>query len=410
MPITLIILLIVLTAIALRKITSIVIPIWTIMAVGAIAVLLFQQITPVQALKAIEPDVMLYLFGVFLISQAAETSGYLEHLTDRLFFHAQTGKRALLIIIFVLGLSAALLMNDTIAIIGTPIILQLCKSHKELTKPLLFALAFAITIGSTVSPIGNPQNLLIAVKGEMASPFLDFFKPLAIPTMINLVITYLFINVIYRRVLNKPIEKPIPKPINNYRTVMLVKISLAIMLILLVTKIITDFSHSPFHLNFSYIALISAVPILFSNQRWTLIKQLDWGTLLFFASTFVLMQSVWNSGFFQSNINSFHIPVTQISVILALSIVLSQFISNVPLVALYLPLLIHHHLPESHLLALAVGSTIAGNLSILGAASNVIIIQNAEKRKAKSFGFLEFIKLGAPLTIINIMVYAYFLY
>ena len=191
---------------------------------------------------------------------------------------------------------------------------------------------------------------------------------------------------------------------------MLVKISLAIMLVLLVAKIITDFTQSPFHLNFSYIALISALPILFSSQRWVLIKQLDWGTLIFFASTFVLMQSVWDSGFFQSNINSFHIPVTHIAVILVLSIVLSQFISNVPLVALYLPLLIHHHLPESHLLALAVGSTIAGNLSILGAASNVIIIQNAEKRKAKGFGFFEFIKLGAPLTIINIMVYAYFLY
>ena len=207
MPVAIIILLIVLTAIALRHIVKIVIPIWTIMAAGAIASILFQQITPLHALTAIEPDVMLYLFGVFLISQAAEESGYLEHLTDKIFFHAHTGKQALLIIIFVLGLSAALLMNDTIAIIGTPIILQLCKSHKKLIKPLLFALAFAITIGSTVSPIGNPQNLLIAVKGEMVSPFLDFIKPLAIPTIINLVIAYLFIYVIYRRILNEPIEK-----------------------------------------------------------------------------------------------------------------------------------------------------------------------------------------------------------
>lgn len=410
MPIAIIILLIVLTTIALRRIVKIIIPIWVIMAAGAVTAILFQQISPLHALTAIEPDVMLYLFGVFLISQAAEESGYLEQLTDKIFFHAHTGKQALIIIIFVLGLSAALLMNDTIAIIGTPIILQLCKSHKKLIKPLLFALAFGITIGSTVSPVGNPQNLLIAVKGEMVSPFLSFIKPLAIPTMINLIIAYLFIYVIYRRILNEPIEKPIPRPINNYRTVMLVKISLAIMLVLLVAKIMTDFIQSPFHLNFSYIALVSALPIIFSSQRWVLIKQLDWGTLIFFASTFVLMQSVWDSGFFQANINYFDIPVTHIAVILVLSIVLSQFISNVPLVALYLPLLLHHHLPESNLLALAVGSTIAGNLSILGAASNVIIIQNAEKRKAKSFGFFEFIKLGAPLTIINIMVYAYFLY
>lgn len=72
---------------------------------------------------------MLYLLGVFFISQAAEESGYLEHLTDQIFYYTNTGKQALLLIVFILGLGAALIMNDTIAIIGTPIILQLCKSH-----------------------------------------------------------------------------------------------------------------------------------------------------------------------------------------------------------------------------------------------------------------------------------------
>lgn len=409
MPIAIIILLIVLVAIVFRRIIRIVIPIWIIMAIGAISTLLLHQITPRQAIIAIEPDVMLYLFGVFLISQAAEESGYLAYLTDKIFFFAHTGKQALFIIIFVLGLCAALLMNDTIAIVGTPIILQLCKSHKNLVKPLLFSLAFAITIGSVVSPIGNPQNLLIAVKGEMASPFLVFIKTLAIPTLINLIVTYLFVYIIYRNILNEKIEKPSPVSIKHPQTVMLVKISLMIMLILIALKIVTDFIFSDTRINFSYIALIAALPILFDSQRWRFLKKLDWGTLIFFASTFVLMQSVWDSGFFQTNIDKFHLAVTYIPAILVISIILSQFISNVPLVALYLPLLIHHHLPNSHLIALAAGSTIAGNLSILGAASNIIIIQNAEKRGAKGFGFFEFIKLGAPLTLINILIYTFFL-
>ncbi len=68
----------------------------------------------------------------------------------------------------------------------------------------------------------------------------------------------------------------------------------------------------------------------------------------------------------------------------------------------------HHSYSNLSLLSLAVGSTIAGNLSILGAASN-IIIQNTEKRGIKGFGFFEFIKLGAPLTFINLLIYAYFL-
>lgn len=409
MPTAIIILLFVLTAIALRRIKTVAVPIWVITALGALISILFQQISPSNAASAIEPNVMLYLFGVFLISQAAEESGYLSHLTNKIFFHAHTGKQALFIIVFVLGFSAALLMNDTIAIVGTPLILQLCKSHKNLAKPLLFALAFSITIGSTVSPIGNPQNLLIAIKGELTSPFFNFIKTLAIPTLINLIITYFFIYFIYRKKLNIQIEKSTPAPITDYQTVMLLKISLSMMLVLIIAKITTDSIHFPIQINFNDIAALSAIPILFSRKRWILIKQLDWGTLIFFASTFILMQSVWNSGFFQMNITNHHLVVTQISTIIIISVIFSQFISNVPLVALYLPLLIHQHAFYSHYLALAVGSTIAGNLSILGAASNVIIVQNSEKRGLKGFDFFEFIKIGAPLTVINILIYAYFL-
>ena len=181
------------------------------------------------------------------------------------------------------------------------------------------------------------------------------------------------------------------------------------MLLLVFVKIITEMMQTSLRINFSYIALIAALPILFSNKRWILIKQLDWGTLLFFASTFILMQSVWDSGFFQATINYFHLSITQVPLILIISIIFSQFISNVPLVALYLPLLINHHAADSQYLALAAGSTIAGNLSIIGAASNIIIVQNMEKRGMRGFGFFEYIKIGSPLTVMNILIYVYFL-
>ncbi|CEG57986.1 anion transporter [Legionella fallonii] len=409
MPIAVIILLIALIAIALRRLIRIVIPIWGIMAFAAIISILFQQITPLHAIRAIEPDVMIYLFGVFFIAQAAEESGYLGHLTHKIFHFTRTGKQALLLITFALGISAAFLMNDTIAIIGTPIIVQLCKSHKSLTKPLLFALAFAITIGSAMSPIGNPQNLLIAVKGEMTSPFFDFIRPLVIPTLLNLVISYFLIYFVYQDILDEPIKKSTPTEIDNDLTATLIKLSLIAMFLLVIIKIIMDFIHSSFRINFSYIAIVSALPLLFSEQKWSFIKRLDWGTLIFFASTFVLMQSVWDSGFFQTTITHYQISLQSSLTILLVSIILSQFISNVPLVALYLPLLLHHSYSNAQLLTLAVGSTIAGNLSILGAASNIIIIQNSEKRGIKGLGFWEFIKLGVPLTLMNILIYAYFL-
>jgi len=159
----------------------------------------------------------------------------------------------------------------------------------------------------------------------------------------------------------------------------------------------------------SHIAIIAALPpILFSPARLNLLKSLDWPTLLFFAAMFVLMSSVWQTGIVQQQVNGLHMDLTTIPAIILLSASLSQLISNVPLVALYLPMLVH---PSSEaLMALAVGSTIAGNLLILGAASNVIIIQHAEKHKA-TLGFFEFARIGIPLGLVNLLIYwAWFRY
>jgi Na+/H+ antiporter NhaD/arsenite permease-like protein len=160
----------------------------------------------------------------------------------------------------------------------------------------------------------------------------------------------------------------------------------------------------------TYIALAAAMPIiLFSNERVEIIKRVDWHTLIFFVSMFVLMQSVWNTGIFQNMLSKTDVSITSILMILAVSVVLSQLISNVPLVALYLPLLLNLGVSTKGLMALAAGSTIAGNLFIFGAASNIIIIQNAEKRGEKTLTFWEFSKVGIPLTIINFLIYYLYL-
>jgi Na+/H+ antiporter NhaD/arsenite permease-like protein len=128
----------------------------------------------------------------------------------------------------------------------------------------------------------------------------------------------------------------------------------------------------------TYIALISALPILlFSSRRLEVVRKIDWPTLVFFAAMFILMESVWKSGIFQSAMSDSQVGLTSVPAILVISVLLSQLISNVPFVALCLPLMANPSVQE--LMALAAGSTIAGNLFILGAASNVIIIQNAER-------------------------------
>ena len=116
------------------------------------------------------------------------------------------------------------------------------------------------------------------------------------------------------------------------------------------------------------------------------------------------MQSVWDTGIFQQSMASAAYPITSVPVIFTLGIIVSQLVSNVPFVALALPLMGQAGASDAALMALAAGSTLAGNLLIFGAASNVIIIQNAEKEGA-SIRFLEFARIGIPLTFVQTLVY-----
>lgn len=131
------------------------------------------QIPPIEALESVDVDVMLFLFGMFIVGKALEESGYLWHLSCRLFKKAKSRDQLLLLILFTMGI--AFLLNDTVAIIGTPMVLLLAKGNGMSPKPLLLALAFAVTIGSVMSPIGNPQNLLIAINIFCAYLMLKFF-------------------------------------------------------------------------------------------------------------------------------------------------------------------------------------------------------------------------------------------
>ncbi|MDD5463127.1 MAG: SLC13 family permease [Methylococcales bacterium] len=404
MKISVIVLIIVFILIAIRKFGRFNIKIWQSMTGGALTVVATQQISGLDAFKAIDLNVMLFLLGMFIIGQALIASGYLYYMAYRLFGGLKSVQHLVMALLFGAALSSALLMNDTLAIIGTPLVLRLAREHNINSKLLLLTLAYAITIGSVMSPIGNPQNFLIASQSRLPSPFLTFFQALAIPTLINMVITYSALRLIYRQefingapLIHAPVELLDKKLAKLALASLLLLVSLIVLNVILVSK------DSPIRIELGSIAIIAALPpLLFSSARLRLLKSLDWSTLAFFAAMFVLMASVWQTGLIQQWVNELHINLATVPAILMLTAFLSQLISNVPLVALYLPMLTN---PDVELLmALAAGSTIAGNFLILGAASNVIIIQNAEKYGA-ALGFFEFARIGIPLGFLNLLVY-----
>ncbi len=406
--ISIIILLAVFILIVIRRIGSFRLQIWHVMLAGAAAVLGSLQITPLDALKAINLDVMLFLFGVFIVGEALEESGYLSYLSYRLLGRARSVNTLVLLVLLGAGFLSAILMNDTLAIIGTPVMLLAARNNHGSAKPklLLLALAFAVTIGSVMSPIGNPQNLLVAINGGIRNPFITFFKYLFIPTVINLFLAYMVLRLCFREDFQHQPVSFTPEPLKDPGLARLTQLSLILLILLILVKISLVFISPDTEFRLTYIALAAAAPILlFSGKRFGIARRIDWSTLVFFAAMFILMQSVWDSGIFQSIINGSGQDLSSTAIILGVSVVLSQFISNVPLVALYLPMLIHAGATTADMMALAAGSTIAGNLTILGAASNVIIIQNAEKKGNQTLTFWEFVKVGFPLTVLNCGVY-----
>lgn len=400
MHISLIILSIILVTIALRQCLSWRLPIWRIMLIGAVACLLTRQISIQMALSAIDLNVMLYLFGVFALSSSLEQSGLLQRTIDRWFTQQRSLRSTLTIICLGFGIGSALLMNDTLAIIGTPVILHLCRQQRQLATWLLMLLAYSVTIGSVMSPIGNPQNLLIANHINQPHVFWLFLSHLAVPTCINLVLLLTLFAFRLKSTAAPNVTTTLPAL--QYPSMALwSKLSLSTFVLLVILKMWLA-------IPFSAIALIAAAPILLmAKPRLVIWRHIDWGTLLFFIGLFIVMQSVWQDGSLQAIIQRHHLPIQNENFILLTSTLMSQLISNVPMVALYLPLLHHTHISQA--MALAAGSTMAGNLFLFGAASNVIISDNAEKRGLPALPFWRFFGYGLPITAIGLAIYGLYL-
>lgn len=395
---------VVLVLIAVRQAGRFRLAIWQIMLLGAAACVLTGSIHPSAALAAIDLDVMIFLLCMFAVGEAMVESGYLNHLAYGLFRRARSVDSLVLFVLLTMGFFSAFLMNDTIAIIGTPLVLFFAARHNVSHKLMLLALCFATTIGSAASPIGNPQNLLIALGAGIDGPFVTFFSWLAVPTIVNMLLAYVVLRLIYRKEFHSTPIITRPEPVADERMASLCRLSLMLLFSLVALKALSVSLGLP-DIRLTWIAAAAAAPVFgLSADRGRILRKLDWHTLVFFASMFVLMEAVWDSNVIQR-----YVPgssgASSTAAVLASGVLVSQLLSNVPFVALYLPLLLHTGASTEAFMALAAGSTIAGNFFILGAASNVIVIQNAEKRAGKTLGFLEFARAGVPLTILNTLVY-----
>ena len=418
------------------------IPIWVSMVIGAVLMLALQVISVQSALKSINLDVIGFLFGMFSIVTALDKSGVIKLVAVKMLSRANNIDSILLIFVVGMGMLSAFLVNDTVALIAVPLIIYISRQIGIRSVVLFISLAFGISIGSTFTPIGNPQNLLIALQSGISLPFTTFIIHLTIPTLINLFLTYFILRLYFKKDLvmlnsakydsitdgphkvilpSSSIDRGQPVIENMY----LAKISSTILLITIAGFVISEFLRF-FHIaniGLSTVALLGAGVLYLvsgsNNERKEILRGVDYSVLVFFAAMFVVMSALWSSGVISMIMSHFPSPdpsniIQSNTVISAVSLLLSQILSNVPFVAIYNLVMLNNGfiVGDAHVnqwMMLASASTIAGNLTILGAASNIIIINAAESRGSTAFMYAEFFKIGAIITIVNISVYYLFL-
>ena len=409
-----------------RKIGTRNIPIWASMGIGAVLMLATLSISPLDAFHSIDFRVIAFLFGMLAITAGFEKSGLIEYLVLVLLRRAKNFDSLLLGLVFASGLLSAFLVNDTIALLLTPLALGIAaKMGLKNTRAILIPLAFGITTGSVFTPIGNPQNLLVTLNSGIKNPFGEFALYLFVPSMLGLLVIYylskLFFRHDYLSISSFDEVKPqLANPASAITDMKLAKLSASILGVLVVGFLVVEavpqlqsVGITVYNLAFAFGLLL----LVLSPSRSYLAVSMNWGILVFFAGMFVVMSAVWSSHIGSFLLSALPTPilgnrVQSAASIFLVSVTLSQILSNVPFVQLYTFQMNAIGFTAAHVaawMALAAGATLAGNLSLLGAVSNVIIIESAEARHSHSFSFLEFLKYGTIVTIVTVLIFlAYF--
>ena len=366
----------------------------TIAVVGAAALIALGVLDLRAAWQAIDYKTLIFLFGMMVISANLAVSGFFALSLDYLMRYVRSPFGLIIVLTFAGGILSALFLNDTIALILTPLVVTLTSSLNLNPIPYLLALAGATNLGSVATLSGNPQNILIGSFSGIS--YLEFAKTLTPLAMVSLLIQICYLWWLYPEIRST-------KPTLNYIHLRypVLKSVLIKSLIITAALLIAFLIGVP-----TAEATLIAAGLLFLTRRIKperILGQVDGNLLLMFSGLFILTEGVQKLGLLNQLSQFVHHPLS----ILGLTTVLSNLVSNVPAV-----LLLHHLIPHPEprtWLLLAAGSTLAGNLTLLGSVANLIVAEVVAKQGYRlSFG--EHLRFGFPLTIVTLILAYFWIY
>jgi Na+/H+ antiporter NhaD/arsenite permease-like protein len=365
--------------------------------VGSAVMLACGVLSMGDAARAVDYETIVLLFGMMVVVAYLRMAGFFALATEQVAARCSGPLSLLAVTVAISGTLSAFLVNDVVCVALTPLVLHLCQRLKRPPIPYLVGLATASNIGSVATITGNPQNIIIGSLSHIS--YLRFAARLAPIALIGLALNFAVVALVYRKTLaesrqdqSAADESPAPRVHRG----LLIKS----MVVTLVT-VGLFFAGQPIAL----VALVAAGVLMLDRVRPAKVYHaIDWPLLVMFAGLFVVVHAfevnvvrTWGLERRHALLES---PVVLVS---GLSLVLSNLVSNVPAVLLFKPLM--EVMPQKELawLALAMSSTLAGNLTVLGSVANLIVVENA-RRAGTELSFLEYLKVGVPLTVLTTLV------
>jgi Na+/H+ antiporter NhaD/arsenite permease-like protein len=363
--------------------------------IGAVLMFAFGVLGPRQAIASVDFATLVLLFSMMLIVASLHLAGFFEWITRLAIEHLSAGQ-LLPGVIFISGILSAFLVNDIVCLVMAPLILGLCKRMGLKPVPYLLALATASNIGSTATITGNPQNILIgSISGIAYRDFLAHLGPVAV---LGLFIDWALLHWIHLRNGNGQSVQPVKDEITvNRESEIHPGWPLAVSLGVLIGFLL---GYPP--------ALVAAIggALLLVQRRHSPKKiygDVDWSLLILFLGLFLIIGGAEQAGVTEQLLRAAEKLNLQNHVILtAVVTLLSNIVSNVPAVMLLKGLIPQFHNPHHAWLMLAMSSTLAGNLTITGSVANIIVVEKA--RAEAHIGFLEYMKIGVPVTVVTMVV------
>jgi Na+/H+ antiporter NhaD/arsenite permease-like protein len=352
------------------------------------------SVLPIEAAyRAIDFKTITLLLGMMILVANLKLSGFFR-LVNGLFIRRAGHPIVLLVaVVLVCGFFSAFLVNDTICLIMTPIVAELVILLKRNPMPYLLAIPMASNVGSTATITGNPQNMIIGSLSHI--PYGSFAAALSPVAAVGLVLTMLLIVAVYRDEFLHSMRLELPRArTTRYHGPLVIKS------VLVATAMMALFFAG---LPVAEVAIVGGALLLFTRRVKAdkVYFEIDWPLLLMFVGLFVVVAGLEQALLVPGATTAIGwLHLQSAPVLVAVTAVLSNLVSNVPAVLLLKPFVAGLQDPQRAWLLIAMASTLAGNLTLVGSIANLIVAQRAG-RYGVVIGFWPYFKIGMPLTFLS---------